>query len=240
MGSARHDLLPTDLHHIFNLSGLVDLPQRFQISFSVSAYSRPPFSVYVSGIDFNGDGTQNDLLPGTRVNQFNRGLDKEDLARLVERYNEEFAGKLIASGQIAPRVRLPANYSFNDSYFTQNLRVSRTFSLGSEHVRLVLLAEAFNLLNTANLVQYREHCRYGRLRSAHGTPYAGVRLGWSAGVSVGCSSHVLRSSCSRVPSRFRRGVPNSAVFGQVAGSSCEPKTSSPRSQGKEYLYIRTQ
>jgi len=146
--------LPTDLRHILNLSGFVDLPQRFQVSFGVSAYSRPPFSVYVSGIDFNGDGTQNDLLPGSRVNQFNRGLDKEDLRGLVERYNEEFAGKLIASGQIAPRVRLPANYSFNDSYFTQDLRVSRTFSLGSERVRLVLLAEVFNLFNTANLVQY--------------------------------------------------------------------------------------
>jgi hypothetical protein len=67
-----------------NLSGFVDLPQRFQLSFSVSANSRPPFSVYVSGIDFNGDGTQNDLLPGTKVNQFNRGLDKGDLASLVE------------------------------------------------------------------------------------------------------------------------------------------------------------
>jgi len=146
--------LPTDLRHVLNLSGIVDLPRRFQVSFSVSAYSRPPFSVYVSGMDFNGDGTQNDLLPGTRVNQFNRGLDKEDLARLVERYNQEFAGKLTASGQIAPRVKLPADYSFNDSFFTQDLRLSRTFSLGSERVRLVLLAEVFNLLNTANLVQY--------------------------------------------------------------------------------------
>jgi hypothetical protein len=51
-------------------------------------------------------------------------------------------------------VKLPANYSFNDSFFTQDLRISRTFSLGSEHVRLILLAEVFNLLNTANLVQY--------------------------------------------------------------------------------------
>ena len=146
--------LPTDLRHILNLSGLVELPQRFQISFNVSSYSRPPFSVYVSGIDFNGDGTQNDLLPGTKVNEFNRGLDKQDLPGLVERYNEEFAGKLTTSGQIAPRVKLPANYSFNDAFFTQDLRVSRTFSLGNERVRLVLLAEVFNLLNTANLVQY--------------------------------------------------------------------------------------
>ena len=146
--------LPTDIRHILNLSGFVDLPRKFQVSLSVSAYSRPPFSVYVSGIDFNGDGTQNDLLPGTRVNEFNRGLGKDDLARLVERYNQEFAGKLTGSGQIAPRLTLPAEFSFNDNFFTQDLRLSRSFALGSEHLRLVLLGEVFNLFNTANLLQY--------------------------------------------------------------------------------------
>ena len=30
---------------------------------------------------------------------------------------------------------LPANYSFNDSFFPPDLRLSRTFSLGSERVR---------------------------------------------------------------------------------------------------------
>jgi len=141
------------LFHL-NLSGFVDLPWQFQVAFSVSAYSRPPFSAYVSGIDFNGDGTQNDLLPGTSVNRFNRGLDEDDLAQLVQSYNQQFAGRLTGSGQIAPRVTLPANYSFNDSFFTQDLRLSRTFSLGSERVRLVLLGEVFNLFNTANLIQY--------------------------------------------------------------------------------------
>src|SRR5262249_7535983 len=146
--------LPTDLRHILNLSGLVELPRRFQLSFTVSAYSRPPFSAYVSGIDFNGDGTQNDLLPGTRVNQLNRGLRKDNLPRIVQNYNQEFAGHLTASGQIAPRITLPSNYSFNDSFFTQDLRLSRSFSLSREQVRLVLFGEVFNLFNTANLIQY--------------------------------------------------------------------------------------
>src|SRR5262249_5494915 len=66
--------LPTDLRHILNLSGFVELPWRFQVSFNVSAYSAPPFSAFVSGGDFNGDGTTNDLLPGTTVNQFHGGV----------------------------------------------------------------------------------------------------------------------------------------------------------------------
>jgi Carboxypeptidase regulatory-like domain len=146
--------LPTDLRHILNLSGFIDLPARFQVSFSVSAYSRPPFLAYVSGVDFNGDGTTNDLLPGTTVNEFNRGLGKGDLARLVELYNQQYAGKKTAGGQTAPFLTLPADYSFNDNFFTQDWRLSRTFRLHGEHWQLVLLGEVFNLFNTANLVQY--------------------------------------------------------------------------------------
>jgi hypothetical protein len=153
--SENYGPMLSDVRHILNLSGIVDLPRRFQLSFNVSAYSRPPFSAFVDGMDFNGDGTQNDLLPGTRVNQFNRGLGKDDLARLVAQYNQQFAGKPTLGGQkAAPTLTLPADYSFGDSFFTQDLRLSRTFSLGSERVRLVLLGEVFNLFNTANLVQY--------------------------------------------------------------------------------------
>ena len=84
--------LPTDQRHVLNLSGFVELPWRLQIAFSVSAYSRPPFSAYVAAMDFNGDGTQNDLLPGTKVNQFGRALDKHDLERLLDLYNAQSCG----------------------------------------------------------------------------------------------------------------------------------------------------
>jgi len=146
--------LPSDLGHTLNVSGFIELLSRFQISFSVSAYSRPPFLAYVSGMDFNGDGTANDLLPGTTVNRFNRGLGKDDLVRLVQSYNQTFAGKRTLGGQLAPTLILPASYSFNDNFFTQDLRLSRTFPLTGERVRLVLFGEVFNLLNTANLFQY--------------------------------------------------------------------------------------
>jgi hypothetical protein len=146
--------LPTDIRHIFNFSGFVDLPWQFQISFNLSAHTPPPFSAFLSGIDFNGDGTRDDLLPGTRVNQFNRGLGKEDLVRLVENYNQEFAGKQTLGGQIAPRITLPAEYSFNDGLFTQDVRLSRTFKLRQERARLVLFGEVFNLFNISNLIGY--------------------------------------------------------------------------------------
>ena len=139
----------TDLRHVLNVSGVVELPWRLRAAFSVSAQSAPPFSVYVGNADFNGDGTRNDLLPGTRVNQFGRGLDEEDLVRLVERYN--------AGRSAAERLQPPTNVSFNDSFFTQDLRVTRAFPLTRQKARIELFGEVFNLLNTANLVQYESN-----------------------------------------------------------------------------------
>jgi hypothetical protein len=147
--------LPTDQRHVLNLSGFVELPWRIQAAFSVSAYSRPPFTVHVANIDFNGDGTLNDLLPGTRVNQFGRGLDRNDLARLVDEYNHEYAGRPFGVGNVlAPQLTLPDHYSFDDNFFTQDVRVFRTFVLGPEGTRLSVFGEVFNLFNTANLVGY--------------------------------------------------------------------------------------
>lgn len=72
--------LNIDFRHILNLSGLVQLPLHFQLAVVVVYNSRPPFSAFLGGLDLNGDGTTGDLLPGTTVNQFNRGLGKLDLA----------------------------------------------------------------------------------------------------------------------------------------------------------------
>lgn len=147
--------LPTDERHVLNVSGFLNLPLRLQLGFNVSAYSRPPFSAYVSGFDFNGDGTTDDLQPGTRVNQFGRGLDKDDLVRLVALYNEQIARRPLCCGQsVAPPLVLPDDYSFDDSFFTQDLRLSRRFAIGTRGARITLSTEVFNLLNTANVTGF--------------------------------------------------------------------------------------
>jgi len=151
--------LPTDQRHILNLSGFVELPWRLQLAASVSAYSPPPFAPYVSGVDFNGDGTLNDLLPGTTVNQFGREIGKDDLVRLVEAYNAQFGGKRTAGGQVAPFLALPDAYSFNDGFFTQDLRLTRTFGKGLRGARAAVFVEVFNLLNTPNLVGFGSNLR---------------------------------------------------------------------------------
>ncbi len=151
--------LPTDQRHLLNLSGYVELPWRLQVGASLTAYSAPPFSPHIAGMDFNGDGTINDLLPGTTVNQFGRGLGNDDLSNLVNAYNQQFAGKLTAGGQRAPLVQLPETYAFNDSFFTQDVRVTWTCNAGLRGARASVFFEVFNLFNTPNLVGYGSNLR---------------------------------------------------------------------------------
>jgi hypothetical protein len=142
-----------DQHHVLNLSGLVELPMHFQVAFNSAFYSRLPFNVFVGGLDFNGDGTVDDVLPGARVNGFNRGQDKSDLVHLVDQFNQTLAGGKTSRGQAIPILRLPANYEFGKSQQTQDLRLSRSFIYG-ERYRLTLMGEVFNVLNIANLSGY--------------------------------------------------------------------------------------
>jgi hypothetical protein len=142
--------LDRDIRHILSLSGLAQLPKRFQVGLFVSYISKPPFSVFLGDFDLNGDGLGGDLLPGTRVNQFNRGLGKRDLLRLVNEFNRTYAGGQDAWGNVIPPIVLPSKFEFGDAFLTQDLRVSRDFTL-REHWRMTLIGEVFNLFNIGNL-----------------------------------------------------------------------------------------
>jgi hypothetical protein len=107
----------------------------------------------VGGVDFNGDGTTDDLLPGTTVNAFNRGMGRADLERLVARFNDVYAGTRDAQGTSIPRLTLPAGYSFGDNVHSLDARLSRSF-VTRPHWRVSLIAEVFNLYNAANLSGY--------------------------------------------------------------------------------------
>ncbi len=150
--------LDRDRRHILNVSAVVELPKRLQAGFNSSYYSKLPFTAYLNNFDLNGDGYSTDALPGTKVNRFQRGLGKSDLARLVEEFNRNLAGSRTPRGQLIPRVTLPANYEFGDSYFTQDLRLSRAFAF-RERWRLALIGEVFNVFNVANLTGHSGNLR---------------------------------------------------------------------------------
>ena len=139
-----------DVRHILTLSGLAQLPKHFQVGLFVTYNSKPPFSAFLGGVDLNGDGTYADLLPGTKVNQFNRGLGKGDLRRLADEFKQTYAGTQDAQGGDIPPITLPSKFEFGDSFLTQDLRLSRDFVF-HERWRLMLIGEVFNLFNIGNL-----------------------------------------------------------------------------------------
>jgi hypothetical protein len=145
--------LPTDYTQIANLAGVVRLPWRFELGINYSYSSVPPFNAIVGGIDFNGDGTTGDLLPGTTVGQFNRRLGRADLVRLVDRFNQTYAGTTDTHGRAIPKLSLPARYSLDHNFQSLDLRLSRAFVF-RDRWRLSLIGEVYNLYNAANLTGY--------------------------------------------------------------------------------------
>jgi len=118
---------------------------------SISTFlSKPPFRAQISGLDLNGDGTINDLLPGTKWNELNRGLGKADLRRLVDDYNRSLAGNRTPTGQVIPRITLPADFEFGDNFFSTDIRLGKIIRLRDRY-ELNAFGEVFNLLNIANL-----------------------------------------------------------------------------------------
>src|SRR5262249_48157901 len=138
--------LAGDQRHVLNISGIVELPWGFQASFISTVATRTPFTATLSALDFNGDGTNGDVLPGSKTNQFNRDLGKADLQRLVDSFNQTLAGSRTPRGQLIPRITLPSSYEFGDNRVTQDLRLSRAFRF-QERYRVVLLGEVFNMFN---------------------------------------------------------------------------------------------
>jgi hypothetical protein len=145
--------LPNDLTHILNVAGMTQLPWHFELGLNFSYSSAPSFSAYVGVMDFNGDGTQGDLLPGTTVDAFNRGMGHADLERLVAQFNATYAGTKDAAGRPISPLVLPAHYSFDGILQSLDLRLSRSFVF-HERGRVSLIGEVFNLYNKANLTGY--------------------------------------------------------------------------------------
>jgi carboxypeptidase family protein len=148
--------LGADARHIFSFNSLVDLPRGFQAGFIANLSSRSPFSATLPGLansDLNGDGTNNDLLPGFSWNQGNRSLSESDLGALVDAYNQNFAGQAAPRGGTFPFVTLPANYSFGDMFQSYDARLSKLFKY-RERMSLELIGEVFNMFNIANLTNF--------------------------------------------------------------------------------------
>jgi len=143
-----------DRPHIFSFSGVAKLPLGFQAGLIMTFESGAPLTVVIPGSnesDLNGDGTNNDPLPGTGFNTVNRDVSISDLRRLVDQYNAQFAGKPAPRGGLFPFVSVPQNFeSLGDSFQSYDARLAKQFNIIAERLKLELIGEVYNIFNISN------------------------------------------------------------------------------------------
>ena len=108
----------------------------------------------VTGIDLPGTGaTGSSPIPGPAYRCFPYSCGKSQLAAAVASFNSTYAGTKTPNGKIIPDYVLPSDYQFGDPTLSQDFRLTKTFTY-KERYRLMIMGEAFNTFNIANLTGY--------------------------------------------------------------------------------------
>ena len=140
--------------NLLNISGIVDLPWKFQASF-ISSYQQPGrrHSRHPRRRPHR-QRHQRFPLPGLGGSALNRGISHQDLADLVGQYNQTYGGKPgPVPGQVFPTVTPARSYSFGRSFNSQDVRLTKLFTY-RERYKLEIFVEGFNVFNIANLGGY--------------------------------------------------------------------------------------
>jgi hypothetical protein len=102
-----------DRTHQLSFGGFLDLPAGFQLGVLSHFWSPLSASLVVPSTDlgpgeifrtdFTGDGTVQDLIPGTRVGSFDRGINASTINNVLNHYNDTTALHLTPAGQVLLR-----------------------------------------------------------------------------------------------------------------------------------------
>jgi hypothetical protein len=98
-----------DRTHQLSFGSIVDLPFSFRAAVISHFYSGLPVTLVVPNTgqgpgeifrtDFTGDGTVQDILPGTRMGSLNRSIPSSDLSNVIGAFNQNTANQPTPAGQ---------------------------------------------------------------------------------------------------------------------------------------------
>jgi hypothetical protein len=99
-----------DRTHQLSFGGYADLPRGFQLSLIAHFWSPLSTSLVVPNTnlgpgeifrtDFTGDGTVQDLVPGTHWGNFGRGIDASNINQVLANYNNTYANQATPAGNV--------------------------------------------------------------------------------------------------------------------------------------------
>jgi hypothetical protein len=167
-----------DRTHQLSFGGYADLPRGFQLSLISHFWSPLSTSLVVPNTnlgpgeifrtDFTGDGTVQDLVPGTHWGNFGRGIDASNINKVIAHYNNTYtnhatpAGNVLiqnglftltqlrALGAVAPSVPLAPKDEVNLSWLRAlDLKASWSHKI-REGLNLQSSVGVYNLFNFAN------------------------------------------------------------------------------------------
>jgi hypothetical protein len=150
----------------FGMIGHVDSPLPLTLQLPQLNGGGVPGEIFRS--DFTGDGTVQDVLPGTNVGSFGRSIDPYSLFGVISRYNTTYAQQATPAGQaligtqlmtlsdlqhlngVYPTIQAPSVGNVGLGWLKSiDVRLGWTYKVG-EHFSIQSSVAAFNVFNLSN------------------------------------------------------------------------------------------